>query len=101
MKLWLLEQTINKNWDTFDSAVVVAETEDEARKIHPMNHKDYNNLASIVWKNNSWYYINELGYNAYWNMCWVDPHEVIVTYIGEASDKFKSGDIVCSSFIAG
>lgn len=35
MKLWLISQDENTNYDTYDSAVVAAETEDEAKAIHP------------------------------------------------------------------
>lgn len=35
MKLWLLSQTKNEQFDTYDKAVVAAETESEARFIHP------------------------------------------------------------------
>lgn len=35
MKLWKISQTANDGYDTYDSAVVAAETEDEARLMHP------------------------------------------------------------------
>lgn len=35
MKLWLLEQDEHNGYDTYDSLVVAAESEDEARAIHP------------------------------------------------------------------
>jgi len=35
MNLYLIEQCINTEYDTYDSAVVVADSEEEARKIHP------------------------------------------------------------------
>lgn len=35
MNLYLLEQDINGYWDTYDSAIVCAESEAEAVKIHP------------------------------------------------------------------
>lgn len=39
MKLWILTQDKNHNYDTYDSAVVAAETEEEARLIHPSGYK--------------------------------------------------------------
>src|SRR6266550_3316382 len=33
MKLWLISQYVNAGYDTYDSAVVAAETEEEARLI--------------------------------------------------------------------
>jgi len=35
MKLWRIFQTVNHNYDSWDSAVVAADTETEARKTHP------------------------------------------------------------------
>lgn len=35
MKLYLISQNIVCNYDTYDSAVVAAESPEEARKIHP------------------------------------------------------------------
>lgn len=36
MKLWLISQTENTGYDTYDAAIVAAETADDARKIHPL-----------------------------------------------------------------
>ncbi len=33
--IYLLEQDINFDWDHYDSCVVVADSEEEARHIHP------------------------------------------------------------------
>lgn len=35
MNLYLISQTENNGYDSYDSAVVVAESEEAARKIHP------------------------------------------------------------------
>lgn len=35
MKLWLISQDNNQAYDTYDAAVVAAETEDDARNTHP------------------------------------------------------------------
>lgn len=35
MNLYLLTQDVNVGWDTYDSAIVCAESEAEAVKIHP------------------------------------------------------------------
>ncbi len=37
MNLYIISQNVNSQYDTFDSAVVAAETPDDARKIHPDN----------------------------------------------------------------
>jgi hypothetical protein len=35
MNLYLLTQDANKEYDTFNACIVVADTEEEAKKIHP------------------------------------------------------------------
>lgn len=78
--LYLISQTVNKGWDTYDSAVVCAESEEEARNTHP---------ASYV-KPGEWYLSN-----------WTNsPEEVIVQYIGVATDGLGKG-VICSSYNAG
>lgn len=82
MKLWLISQDINNGYDTFDSAVVVAETEEAARKIHP-------------------YDASEKGKSEFWrNLTWTtELHRVKVQYLGEATDGLPL--VVCASFNAG
>ena len=38
MKLFLISQDKNEGYDTYDSAVVVAESEKEAREVHPSSY---------------------------------------------------------------
>ena len=71
MKLWLLEQNVNNGYDTYDSAVVVAATEDEARRV-------------------------EVG-----TKTWAPIEHVRATLIGEAASDLEGGTIVCASFNAG
>jgi hypothetical protein len=35
MDLYLVSQDVNDDWDTYDSMIVVAASEDDARSIHP------------------------------------------------------------------
>ena len=35
MNLYLISQSVNRNYDTFSAAVVAAESRNEARQIHP------------------------------------------------------------------
>ena len=85
MKLWLISQNINDDYDTYDSAVVVAKNEEEARRIHPN--------GQLVWDGAT---LNEWGapYST-----WVHPSNVQVTLIGTAR-KGLTG-VVCASFNAG
>ena len=82
-KLFLLKQTTNDEWDTYDSAIVCADTAEVARFIHPAKY------ASGDWWNNP-------------EDCdtWVLPGAVAVTFVGYASPAIPAG-VVLSSFRAG
>jgi hypothetical protein len=41
LNLYLLSQSVNKDWDTYDSCVVAAENEDDAKSIHPDGDDPY------------------------------------------------------------
>ena len=80
MNIYLLEQGVNQNYDTYDSCVVVAESEEEARQCHPRGDKY--NLSRKDWAS--------------------DPSQVEVTLLGICTDKsYNSGAVLCSSFNAG
>ncbi len=88
MKLFKIYQIINNGYDTFDSAVVVANSAEEAQKIHPshpfcdgsINFKMYDNWVSR-------------------------PDLVSVIYlgdvVGEPDDDIFPGAIICASYNAG
>lgn len=78
MKLWMLKQTDNTGYDTFDSAIVAAEDSDSARKIHPSEH------GWDTWTNS-------------WAISW---EKVTATYIGEAAVGIEAG-VILGSFNAG
>ena len=80
MKLWLISQSVNQErYDVYDSAVVAAEDEDEARHIHPSGQVTDNEVAIEMW---------------------CKPEQVKVTYLGEAAKRIKSC-VICASFNAG
>lgn len=87
MKLFLIFQDANSNYDTFDSAVVVAESAVAAGLIHP-----YGNME---WNGKSW---RRPGSD--WDdSTWAPPESVGVTEIGTANEGVAG--VVCSSFNAG
>jgi hypothetical protein len=77
--LYLISQNVNTGYDTYDSAVVVAESEHEARHTPP---GDLN-----------WYGEWPLGE-------WAAPGDVTAELIGIAIPGIKPG-VICASFNAG
>ena len=87
MNIYLISQTINNGYDTYDSAVVVAENEDDARTIHPNG-----NMKVEIWGE----------YNTSF-LSWVTSHEmdhIKVQLIGKAFPTVGKG-VVLASFNAG
>ncbi len=83
MKIYKISQTENDDWDTYDSAVVYAENEEEAKKIHPAGYHD-EEVTNVSEKYSSWTTLDN----------------VVAEYIGEAKDGVEKGVIV-GSFNAG
>jgi hypothetical protein len=81
MKLWLVSQEENDNYDTFDSFVVAAETEQEAKFTHPSKRGE-------SWDGKSDDYDT-----------WAPVEYVKVALIGEAAEGVSG--IICASFNAG
>ncbi len=84
MKLFKIYQNLNNGYDTYDSAVVVANSAAEAQKIHPCDASG--------------------DFDMYDN--WVSrPSLVKVKYLGEVVGELDSdtypGAIICSSYNAG
>lgn len=80
MKIWLLSQTENGGYDTYDSCVVAAPDEESAKKIHP---------GTCDWEKDNWM------------RNWASkPENVSVLYLGEAKDGLDAGAIL-ASFNAG
>ena len=71
MRLWFISQSVNVGYDTYDAAVVAAETEDAARNI-------------------------EVGIGG----TWCKPQHVNVQPIGEALPGTSAG-VILASFNAG
>ncbi len=40
MNIYKLSQDVNNTWDTYDSCIVYANSEEEAQKIHPSGYED-------------------------------------------------------------
>ena len=83
MEVFLIKQPPKRaDWDTYDMAVVVDNSEEEARTIHPDGRRDrIPRPHNRDWTN--------------------DPNEVTVEYIGKASAHYVDPEVVCASFRAG
>ena len=90
MKIFKIEQSENNDYDTYSDAVVIAEDEEEAKKIHPNGEFNYKEE-----KTNDEYSKADSNYGT-----WVKKEFVDVEYIGEAKEGSERG-IICSSFHAG
>jgi hypothetical protein len=102
MKLWLISQSVNRDYDTYDSSVVAAKTEADARETHPADY------LKMLWRPNDqgnfgWVHIREDG-SKYWPSSdfsdWAVPANVTAKLIGNAVKGTEAGPI-CSSFNAG
>lgn len=93
MKLWLISQSWNSGYDTYDSAVVAAETEEDARETHP--DKD------LFWDGDEWCYKTWDGTKIVvsYHGSWADPACVTVEYLGETDRDIKG--VILTSFNAG
>lgn len=80
LNLYRISQDRRSGWNTFSSAVVVAESEEVARMTHPSGYPMYHGTDDHGW---------------------VLPMYVVVEYLGPYMGGHDSGRIVCSSFHAG
>lgn len=93
MNLYLITQSVNTGYDTYDSAIVVARNETDAAFIHPD--------TDIVWKDGCWCLVN--GYMDWTYGDWVNPDQVSVQLIGKATPQIVRSNrrVILASFNAG
>lgn len=101
MNLYLISQNDNRGYDTYDSAVVAAESEAQARAIHPNGSVlTRANMDKDIWEERDYYKqvwkpVHECSND--WSS---QPSRVSVTLIGTAVDGTSAG-VICASFNAG
>lgn len=78
MNLYRISQKRNNDWDTYDSAVVCAESEADARMVHP-NGEEWDGAATGDW---------------------VAAADVTVDFVGIAREGIARS-VICASFNAG
>ena len=98
MKIYKISQDVNKDYDTYDSAVVYAENEEEAKSIHP-NEQGYieklqNGISIFIYTDAN------AGISYYEPYNWTELKNVKVEYLGENPNITKKG-VILASFNAG
>lgn len=94
MNIYRIWQDVNCDYDTYDSAIVVAENEEAARKIHPRGlnatgYNEYTHLYDLPW----W-----KGTDTDRTWCQID--NVNVELVG-TTNLYKEEKILLASFNAG
>lgn len=96
MKLWLISQNVNHNYDTYDLAVVAANTEEEARHTYPDNWGG----SDARWNGSKWLWHLEDGRVLdYSHKTWTTPEHVQVQFLADGYEG--PAGTVCASFNAG
>ena len=96
MKLYKIYQNVNNDYDTYDSAVVCADSEEDAKKICPDSFFE-------IGENNKWFFVYHDGTKKEQDtrlFSWCKYEDVQITYLGESSEDVEEG-VVVSSFNAG
>ena len=101
LNIYLLEQNYVDGWDTYDSMVVIAKSEEEARKIHPSEYVTH--VSNDMWMETDkggceYSYDGEFRGNDWVN--YLDRDKIKVTLLGVADSEQVAG-VVCTSFNAG
>lgn len=96
MNLYRIYQDVQRGYDTYDSAVVAAESEEAARLLHP------DGLHKWSKSKGDWGHKGTDGLirydNTYGHGSWAPPENVGVELIGTAE---KPEGVICASFNAG
>jgi hypothetical protein len=93
MNLYLISQSTNDDWDTYDSAVVCANTPEEAQNIDPASGQPMQwTQPADLQEDQHWWPPDHWAYN---------PSDVIVLLIGTADPSWTEPAVICASFNAG
>lgn len=103
LNLYLLTQDENNGYDTFDSCVVAAYNEEDAKCIHPFLFKfEWNCLDLDAEEYKRWddpEYINKVQWDT---KTWASsPYKVNCKLIGVADNSIDPNSVICSSYNAG
>jgi hypothetical protein len=89
MLIFKISQTINKEFNTYSSAIVVASSVEEARLTHPDD--------DFIWNADlgRWCWVDDFEQPGFSN-AWANPEDVNVEFIGIAHSPGRR--VLCSSF---
>ena len=94
MNLYLLYQDINDDYDTYDQVIVAAESEEEARQIHPIGF-----VTHI--KDGKWYGTRQNGEEyEFYSSVWVCASEIDRIDVELIGTTHKKKGVVLASFNA-
>ena len=105
LHLWLLTQTENTGYDTYDSMVVAAYDETTAKRMHPQQQPKHRLWDDGVWRRDEDVSDDELEddgtpYFPGKDMWATHPDRVTAVCVGVAIGR-EPGEFVCASFNAG
>lgn len=98
MKLWLVKRKDPIGYDQYDSMVVAAETEEEARLTHPSGYLKAEKVGAYY----KWFWdmpLSNLNGKPYTNDTWGNVKDLSVEYLGTTDRDIKG--VVLASFNAG
>ncbi len=96
LNLYLISQTENNDYDTYDSAVVAAASEEEARLIYPDNW----GMGQEKWNGSKWlWYLEDGRVLDAFSRSWTTPDNVSVQFLA-AGYEGPAGTVL-GSFNAG
>ena len=100
LNLYLISQNVNDDYDTFDSAVVAARDEEDARSIHPISSwLGMGHMPTVTQTAKEAEEEKEKhGYNN--DDTWTTRENVEVKFLGIGSPGVKRG-VICASYNAG
>lgn len=95
MNIYLIEQSVNNGYDTYDSAVVTAVDEEAARIMNPSGFRTWSKELK------TWMFVCGDGRQTPEGEddVWAHPKDVKVTKIGTSDNK--EAKVICASFNAG
>ena len=95
MNIYKLSQTINDDYDTYDSCIVIAKNEEEAIKIHPNGRQNWDTRGREL--EDSYYVCGNLDIDD-----WAEIEHIRVELIGIADETLDTEiKVICASFNAG